>query len=274
MDYKIDRTEVLRYLGYAGQVIEPHLHDRIDAIIDRVGEELNPTCVAKRFAVQVRGTVTRNAGASGSRKPDGDEVLGGDSEQGGGARQPDSEAQMVDAAAGERERPFVEVLGTPLMLEGFDIVRHLNGACECVLLACTLGAKSEQELARLKVINPLDALVYDAACSALIERVADAAEATVVAEAAMRGLQANWRYSPGYGDLPLAVQPRLVAVLGAFESLGLSVTDTDLLVPTKSITAIIGLFDGPVADAEVRVCSLCRMRDFCTFRTTGRVCHG
>lgn len=234
MRYGVDRAEVLRYLGYAGQTIEPELYDRIDALVDRAERELSPKGVAKRFSVEVRGEGTRGTGAL----------------------------------------PYVEVQGTALVLEGFDIVRHLEGACACVLLACTLGAKSEQELSRLKAVNPLDALIYDAACSALIERVADAAEAEVVAEAAADGLQANWRFSPGYGDLPLSVQTRFVSVLRAFETIGLTVTDTDLLVPTKSVTAIVGLFDGPVADAEPRTCSMCRMKDFCTLRTTGRTCNG
>lgn len=229
MRYGVDKSEVLRYLGYTGQPIDPALHDRIDAVIGGVEDGLQPKFATRRFAVEVHA---------------------------GG------------------KRPRVDVVGAALELEGTDIVRHLEGATGCVLMACTLGARSEQELVRLSAVNPLDALVYDAACSALIERVADAVEARIVAEAAECGLQTSWRYSPGYGDLPLSAQPRLLSVLQAYETIGLSVTDTDLLLPTKSVTAVVGLFRGSPPSAASRTCASCGLQDRCAFRKTGRVCHG
>ena len=254
MGYGVDRNEVLRYLGYAGQAMDPGLLGRIDAIIDRCEQDLSPKSIVGYFGIAVHGADAADpSGGVGCA---------------GGAEEPCGETQCADGLA------YVDVAGASLRLPGFDIVRHLRGARECALFACTLGARSEQELARLNIANPLDALVYDAACSALIERVADATEARIVAEAAERGLHANWRYGPGYGDLPLSVQPQFLSVLKAFETIGLSVTDTDLLLPTKSITAIVGLFDAPPAAEKPRVCESCNMKDFCTLRAKGRVCHG
>ncbi|MEG0756956.1 MAG: vitamin B12 dependent methionine synthase, partial [Raoultibacter sp.] len=181
----------------------------------------------------------------------------------------------VDAANRDRlENPSIALVGTSLVLPGKDIACHLGTARECALLACTLGAKSEQELARRKAINPLDALIYDSACSALVERVADSVEATIVESAARRGLFTNSRYSPGYGDLPLSVQPTFLKVIGAFERIGLTVTKTNLLLPTKSITAIVGIFDEPPSEEVERSCSSCNMKDFCAVRASGKVCHG
>ncbi len=227
--YGIDKNEVLRYLGYAGQPIDSALRARLDAVIEGVEDGLQPKFAARRFAVEV------HSGA---------------------------------------EHPYVDVVGAALELEGADIAHHLDGATGCVLMACTLGARSEQELARLAAVNPLDAVIYDAACSALVERVADAVEARIVAEAAECGLQTNWRYSPGYGDLPLSAQPRLLSVLKAYEMIGLSVTDDDLLLPTKSITAIVGLFAGPPPNSAPRTCATCGLREHCSIRKTGKVCHG
>ena len=109
----------------------------------------------------------------------------------------------------------VQEQAIPLVLEGRDIARHLDGACEAVLMACTLGAESERALRLRTATSPTDALLYGAAASALVEAAADAEESRIVAEAAARGLRTNFRYSPGFGDLPLAVQPAFLAALDA-----------------------------------------------------------
>ncbi|MBR3258643.1 MAG: vitamin B12 dependent methionine synthase, partial [Eggerthellaceae bacterium] len=46
---------------------------------------------------------------------------------------------------------------------------------------------------------------------------------------------------PGYGDLPLEVQPDLLGLLDASRRLGITLSDSLLMSPTKSVTAIVGL---------------------------------
>ena len=77
--------------------------------------------------------------------------------------------------------------------------------------------------------------------------------------AAVHGLAGNWRFSPGYGDCPLSAQRSIVNALNATRLIGLTVTPTSLLMPTKSVTAVIGLFDGEVHDAQSRpTCNICQ----------------
>ena len=73
-----------------------------------------------------------------------------------------------------------------------------------------------------------------------------------MAEAAARGLRTNFRFSPGFGDLPLAVQPAFLAALDAPRRIGLAATAGNLLVPTKSVTAVVGLFEGEPSSASAR----------------------
>ena len=162
------------------------------------------------------------------------------------------------------------------MLEGVDIARHLKGAAECAVLACTLGMANEAAMARRKAQSALDAAIYGAAGSSLVESVADACEAAVVADAAKRGMRTNWRYSPGYGDLPLALQPEIVRVLAADKRLGMVATESNLLIPAKSVTAFVGLFD---ADAKLdeasgvkSSCEGCACRQNCTLCAAGTPC--
>ena len=84
----------------------------------------------------------------------------------------------------------------------------------------------------------------------------------------------NWRFSPGYGDCPLTAQRSIVDALNATRLIGLTVTPTSLLMPTKSVTAVIGLFDGEVHDAQSRpTCNICRMREHCRFRAAHTTCY-
>ena len=49
------------------------------------------------------------------------------------------------------------------------------------------------------------------------------------------------RYSPGYGDYPLSEQQRLLTILDAPRTVGVSLTDTLVMAPSKSVSAVIGV---------------------------------
>ncbi|MEE0705749.1 MAG: hypothetical protein UCH28_05120 [Adlercreutzia sp.] len=135
-----------------------------------------------------------------------------------------------------------------LFLTGSDLAAHVAGCSEVVLMAATLGPESELVLRRESALGATDGLLVDACASSLVEQAANQLNRLIVEEAAARGLTATSRYSPGYGDLPLTCQPAFLAACGADRALGLRTTAANMLVPTKSITAVIGL--KPALDAE------------------------
>ena len=165
----------------------------------------------------------------------------------------------------------VHLLGTTLVLPGKNIREHLAGARECAVMAITLGLANERELQRAQQQSQLEGVVLDACSSALAEVVADACNAAIVEEAHARGLYAKWRYSPGYGDLPLSVQPTVLAVVDAQRRLGITLTDGNLMIPTKSVTALVGLFDEP--QDEHRTCANCPFAEHCNLRKEGTPCY-
>ena len=79
------------------------------------------------------------------------------------------------------------------------------------------------------------------------------------------------RFSPGYGDLPLSVQPALCRAAGA-ASLGVYVTQSCLMNPQKTVSAVIGLADTPQR-ARIRGCAFCALRHQCTMRKEGFRCE-
>ena len=157
----------------------------------------------------------------------------------------------------------VLLLGAGLFLRGGDILRHLNNCREAVLMAVTLGAEADTLIRRHEHTDLTHALILDACATRLIEHECDLLEAQIHAEAC--GI-ATSRYSPGYGDLALEIQPQILAVLDAGRKIGLTCTDSLILLPRKSVTAIIGLGAGGLSGG----CESCNLRESCTSRKDGK----
>lgn len=169
--------------------------------------------------------------------------------------------------------PRIRLTGTSIELEGRDIYRHLKDARWCAVLACTLGLEHERQLRARSIGNPLEATVFDAASSAAIEAAVERMEHHIRKLAKFSGLSCNWRFSCGYGDCPLAAQGGILAALDTGRRLGLTLTPSGLMLPSKSVTAMIGVFEGAPrsADAPAR-CDLCRQKAACSFRARGFTC--
>lgn len=149
-----------------------------------------------------------------------------------------------------------------LVLTGNDIKKHLGGCGKAVVFAATLSPEADKLIRRAGVTDMADALAMDCVCSALIEQVCDKAEEEIFRE--VKAAYRTWRFSPGYGDLPIAVQEDLLKALNAQRRIGLTVTSENIMVPSKSVTAIIGISDVPVRNKPGK-CELCNMRGKCGF---------
>jgi hypothetical protein len=85
------------------------------------------------------------------------------------------------------------------------------------------------------------------------------------------GYSQTWRFSPGYGDLPLDIQTEFLQILDAPKRIGLNTTANNILTPRKSVTAVIGLSQGEISQGR-RGCAICRMKDKCQYRKRGEHC--
>ena len=75
------------------------------------------------------------------------------------------------------------------------------------------------------------------------------------------------RYSPGYGDLALESQREFFRVLNVTKTIGVSLTEGCLMVPTKSVTAFIGMSKTD-KNCILSGCEDCTMRDTCMYSRT------
>ena len=108
------------------------------------------------------------------------------------------------------------------------------------LVCTTIGAEFDTLQRRTAATSPADAFVLQAIGAAAIEEWTDEAERDIRREL-KEGETLVSRYSPGYGDWPLEAQRRLFELLDAPRKVGVSLTDSLLMVPSKSVSAIIGV---------------------------------
>ena len=161
--------------------------------------------------------------------------------------------------------PDGSLAGTSMTPKGNDVRAILAPCREAVLLAATLGAESERLLLRMQAKDAAQALLLDAVLSAAIEAVLDAREEALRRELAAQGRYLTDRFSPGYGDMPLAQTREICEVLGAQRAIGLTVSAGGVMIPRKSVTAVMGVSDVPVARRPAG-CEGCAARETCALR--------
>ena len=140
-----------------------------------------------------------------------------------------------------------------------------NGRSVCFLCG-TLGADFDRWQRRLSVLSAADAYLSQQIGLDLIEREMDAVENEARAAIERTGRRLRPRRSPGYGDLPLALQSDIIRTLDCPRRIGLCLNQSLLMSPSKSVTALVGL-GGSTSNAPVpqNKCAGCAKIN-CTFR--------
>ena len=118
--------------------------------------------------------------------------------------------------------------------------KNLLGCRSVVLFAATVGIGVDR-LMQAGRLEPVKALIYQAAGAAAIEAYCDCLCEEIRVQAAAQGLCTRPRFSPGYGDFPLEHQREIFRVLDCPRKIGLTLTDSCIMVPVKSVTAVMGL---------------------------------
>ena len=159
------------------------------------------------------------------------------------------------------------------LLSGKDIRNLLRDCTELVLFAATLGAEVEGFLRRAQIRDMSQAVILDACADSAIENVCDHFCEDLAA--LVHPCFLTDRFSPGYGDMPLSHQSVLFDVLDVTRRIGVTLTDSGLMLPQKSVTAMIGISDKPQL-RRINGCMGCSMNLNCIYRKERRNCekHG
>ncbi len=208
---RVDRTEVLRYMGTAAQC-----DDTLSTLVEEALAELEKVAVPRMVWRRVEVTT----------QPDG---IG---------------------------------LG-PVTAPGADLAQHLAGCREAVLFAATLGIGVDQLIRRVALLSMSQSAALQAGAAALLETYCDWCQEELAKEPGAAHQRS--RFSPGYGDLPLSFQGPLLRCLESHR-IGLTTTAAMMMVPTKSVSAIIGLGEEQGEKRPCgRGCAFCSKTD-CAFR--------
>ena len=185
---EIDRSEMLRYLGYKGQVYGEEIERKMDRAIEICLDKATPRYIAKKYKL------TSNP---------------------------------------------LTLQGADLPLLGNDIARHLQDCQEAYIFGATLGFEIEKLVGRLMKDDPTLALLVDSAATCAIESFCD----DICNQMQMQNAnQLTWRFSCGYGDFPLSLQPDFGRVLEMQKRIGVFVdSESFMMTPQKSVTAVVGV---------------------------------
>lgn len=163
----------------------------------------------------------------------------------------------------ELDLPCDEIMG------GNDIANHLEGCEKAILMCATLGADIDKLIRISQVSDMAKAVVLDSLSSVAVEQVCNNVDEIIAEKYA--GYNMTFRFSPGYGDYPISLQQDFLRMLDAPRKIGLTTNDNFLLMPTKSVTAVLGLSKNPI-ERKKRGCAICNMRGKCRFRKNGEHC--
>ena len=121
--------------------------------------------------------------------------------------------------------------------ESRALAKCLMGCRSAAIAVATVGVEADRQIRRASLSSPARGLCLSALFSERVERVMDLVEAAVKEEHP----QLRPRFSPGYGDLSLALEREIFAFLDCPRRIGVSLTEGLLMVPTKSVCAIVGI---------------------------------
>lgn len=151
-----------------------------------------------------------------------------------------------------------------ISIESHSLSRNLRGCVKVVLFGATLGPGVDQLIRRTSLTDMSHAVIQQACAATILEEYCDKKQLELGDELEGEGLYLRPRFSPGYGDFDIHYQKPLMQMLDCAKTIGLTMTDSYMMTPSKSVTAVIGA--SPVKErCPVAGCEACDKTD-CEFR--------
>ena len=122
-----------------------------------------------------------------------------------------------------------------------DLKRNLRSSHSVIIFASTLGVELDRLIFKYSVLSPATALLLEALGNERIEALCDTFSEDMRKLKLTQGESLRPRFSAGYGDLPLEYQRRIFDILDPHTHIGLTLNDSLLMSPSKSVTALIGV---------------------------------
>ncbi len=273
---EIPEREIYRYLGYRGIQPEEAVSKRIQQCVLQLHKECHPRSAWEVYDLQVSPAkplqkVTDSSSAAPSAKAlsasdseaDSVQSLSASGSEADSVQSLSASDSGVDSVQALVKDSVCSICFADVRFQSRDLSRNLQGCSRIALMAATIGTGVDYLIRRAEAVSMLDAAIYQAAGAAMVEAWCDEVNTRINAAMEEQSLFARPRFSPGYGDVPLALQSDFARLLNMPGSCGISLTDTLLMVPSKSVTAFIGFSPSPQS-CVLAGCEICNRKDTCS----------
>ena len=143
-----------------------------------------------------------------------------------------------------------------------DLTFYLEGCKDVVIFATTLGVNVDAYSKKLQANDMGSAVIYDALASALLEFMTDEYEDEL-------NLGAHtFRFAPGYGDIPIALNYIIIDALSISKKIGIYKASNNMMLPQKSMITICGL-----GKEVAPTCAHCIRLKSCSLRKDNLRCY-
>ena len=149
-------------------------------------------------------------------------------------------------------------------LSGPLIAQHLSRAKEIIVMLCTIGSNLDSHVSRLFADDPMVALALDGVGSAAVESLAIQACNYFEQQAKINGFKTTMPLNPGMVGWPVEVgQPQIFSLLDC-EEIGVTLTDSWMMVPNKSLSLVLGI--GTEVSGVGSSCEYCSLKGVCKYQ--------
>ena len=119
-----------------------------------------------------------------------------------------------------------------------DLSVNLKNCNSVLIFSATVGTEIDRLIIKYSQLSPTKALIMQGLGT---ERIESLCNLFCEDFANQNGVTLKPRFSPGYGDLPVKIQKELFSILGCTKNIGVSLTNSFLMTPSKSVTAFVGI---------------------------------
>lgn len=141
--------------------------------------------------------------------------------------------------------------------ESLSLVKNLSDCKQAVVFSATIGIEADRLIQRMSLQSQSQGVIINAVGSAAVEAWCDEINERLKREYLEKNKILRPRFSPGYGDFDIKHQKDVLSLCQSDRKIGVCLTQSLMMLPTKSVSAVIG-----ISDEEKNLCS-CKC-DFCS----------
>ena len=118
------------------------------------------------------------------------------------------------------------------------LLNHLKDSTSIILFGATLGVGADTLVRKYAITDAAMTSVVHSVGASMVENLCD--QACEELKNIIKG-DHKYRFSPGYGGLDISSQEDFFKLLPMTKQMGVTLSDSFLMTPTKTVTAFIGV---------------------------------